>query len=92
MRATLFYMYDERAAGQQGGFMAKKDFSTDRIKMMSDYYQRTFYWPYLVSFQDTLDAVSDIADLWLREFYLEMTRRLQVRSLTKHVAFVSGVV
>lgn len=55
----------------------KKEFSSSQLKELEDFYSRSFFYKYLVSIVPTVLAITDLADLWYREFYLELSRRLQ---------------
>jgi len=55
-----------------------KDFaSSSEVKLLDDYYNKSFYYSYLLNYTGTITALADLGDLWYKEFYLEMSKRLQ---------------
>eukprot|EP00026_Physarum_polycephalum_P001363 Phypoly_transcript_01364.p1 GENE.Phypoly_transcript_01364~~Phypoly_transcript_01364.p1 ORF type:complete len:1135 (+),score=191.05 Phypoly_transcript_01364:297-3407(+) len=60
-----------------GLILKKKEFSSSQVKELEEFYGRSFFYKYLVSIVPTVLAMTDLADLWYREFYLELSRRLQ---------------
>lgn len=57
--------------------LKKKEFSSSQVKELEEFYGRSFFYKYLVSIVPTVLSITDLADLWYREFYLELSRRLQ---------------
>jgi len=55
----------------------KKDYTSQHIKIMEDFYARSFFFEYLLNYANTITSITDLGDLWYREFYLELTKRLQ---------------
>eukprot|EP01111_Echinosteliopsis_oligospora_P015952 TRINITY_DN6483_c0_g1_i1.p1 TRINITY_DN6483_c0_g1~~TRINITY_DN6483_c0_g1_i1.p1 ORF type:complete len:1368 (+),score=367.50 TRINITY_DN6483_c0_g1_i1:181-4284(+) len=55
----------------------KKEWSGSQVKDLEDFYGRSFFYPYLLTLTPTILAITDLADLWYREFYLELSKRLQ---------------
>lgn len=55
----------------------KKELSSKHEKVLDDFYARSFYYQYLLNYTDTLLKITDLGDLWYREFYLELSKRLQ---------------
>lgn len=52
----------------------EKDIQKDQLPDFERFYERTFFYPYVLDFKATLDACTDMSDLWFREFYLEITK------------------
>ena len=59
------------------GFFHKRDLDTDEAKVMESFYKTSLAFPYLLALPKTLSAISDLGDLWYREFYLEVTKQMQ---------------
>jgi len=57
--------------------LKKTDFSSAQIKTLETFYQKSFFYEYLLNYTNTIQACSDLGDLWYREFYLELSKRLQ---------------
>src|SRR5690348_2150799 len=64
----------------------KEDFSSAHIKVMEDFYNRSFFYQYLLNYTGTIMQNTDLGDLWYREFYLELSKRLQVRNISIHLS------
>lgn len=56
---------------------AEKDFSDKDVEALQTWYNTSFYYPYLLDYSGTIRSITDLGDLWYREFYLELTKRLQ---------------
>lgn len=77
-RSILTTLYSERSAGMvKKGLFGDVDFSSEQCKLMQQFYQESFIWPYLLNYSTTLRKASDLASLWYREFYLEISKRIQ---------------
>ena len=74
LRATLQSLLSE---GSSGGLFKKKEIKAEHLEAMQTFHARSFFYPYLLDYAGTVRAASDLGDLWYREFYLEMTKRLQ---------------
>jgi len=55
----------------------KKEFSSSQVRELEDFYGRSFFYKYVVSITPTVLAITDLADLWYKEFYLELSKKLQ---------------
>jgi len=55
----------------------KKDFKENHTKPLEDFYNRSYFYPYLLNYSNTILGSTDLGDLWYREFYLELSKRLQ---------------
>ncbi|KNC47751.1 serine/threonine protein kinase [Thecamonas trahens ATCC 50062] len=49
-----------------------KDLKPDHVALLKSFYERSFFYSYVLDFQGTLRGVTDLAMLWYREFYLEL--------------------
>ncbi len=69
---------DSPARGGNGLlFMGKADLEEEDIRVFSEFYDESFFYPYMIDFSGTLRSVSDISYLWYREIFLENTRCIQ---------------
>ncbi|KAH7700938.1 cytoplasmic FMR1-interacting protein 2-like isoform 5, partial [Aphelenchoides avenae] len=57
----------------------RKDIDQKHLDKMVQFLRISYYWPALLHLPYTLDHCCDLAQLWFREFYLEMTmgKRIQ---------------
>lgn len=53
----------------------KKEFSSSQVKELEDFYNRSHFYQQLSHLTPTIVAITDLADLWYREFYLELSKR-----------------
>eukprot|EP01113_Clastostelium_recurvatum_P001498 TRINITY_DN1060_c0_g1_i3.p1 TRINITY_DN1060_c0_g1~~TRINITY_DN1060_c0_g1_i3.p1 ORF type:complete len:1328 (-),score=521.15 TRINITY_DN1060_c0_g1_i3:101-4084(-) len=54
-----------------------KDWTSGQLKDLQVFYNKSFFYKYLLNITETVTASTDLADLWYREFYLELSKRLQ---------------
>lgn len=47
------------------------------MRELEDFYSRSFFYKYVLSITSTVLATTDLADLWYKEFYLELSKKLQ---------------
>eukprot|EP01114_Cavostelium_apophysatum_P018213 TRINITY_DN5592_c0_g1_i1.p1 TRINITY_DN5592_c0_g1~~TRINITY_DN5592_c0_g1_i1.p1 ORF type:complete len:1338 (-),score=458.14 TRINITY_DN5592_c0_g1_i1:118-4131(-) len=55
----------------------KKEYKAAQTKVLEDFYDRSFFYSYLLDYSGTILAASDLGDLWYKEFYLELSKKLQ---------------
>lgn len=55
----------------------KKDYSSSHVKLLEEFYERSFFYRYLLNYTGTILSATDLGDLWYKEFYLELSKRLQ---------------
>lgn len=78
VRTIVYGFVSHRILGLKKTEYSDKDFSgSSAMKVLEDYLQRSFYYPYLLDYTGTILKATDLADLWYREFYLELSKRLQ---------------
>lgn len=80
IRSILSTLFSERSPGMQSkGLlgMGKKDFDSNQVTEMKEFYDSTFMWSYLLNFNFSLRKAANLADLWYREFYLEISKKIQ---------------
>ncbi|RKP00962.1 hypothetical protein CXG81DRAFT_12588 [Caulochytrium protostelioides] len=68
---------NERAKGMKGGLMREKDLKETQVTELQAFYQRSMLFPEMLDFASTVQRCSDLSDLWLREFYLELSKQVQ---------------
>lgn len=76
MRTMVRSIYDPRNQFRAGMF-SKKDLEKEDLQLMETFYNNSLSFQYLLNYSDTLHANSDLADLWYREFYLELSGQIQ---------------
>lgn len=52
----------------------RKDMDATHVKVIEEFLQSSFIWSYVMNLHWTLESCCNLAQLWYREFYLEMTR------------------
>ncbi|KAJ1421295.1 cytoplasmic FMR1-interacting, partial [Ochromonadaceae sp. CCMP2298] len=62
---------------QKASFFGKSDLERTDVQLLQAFHADSFYFSYLLDYAHTLTAVSDLGDLWYREYFLEMTRCIQ---------------
>lgn len=78
LRAQITSLYDTRSdVRRKSSIFAKADLERIDIELFVKFNIDSFYFPYLLNYSNTLRTISDLGDLWYREFYLEMTRSIQ---------------
>ena len=77
MRATARALYDERSPHIKGGMMHEAPLSKEIIKEMSAFVSASACFPYLLRLSSTLQELGDVSVLWMREFFLELSQRVQ---------------
>ena len=78
MRTMVRAVYDDKSSARaSAGFFNKKDLDNSEAATMEAFYKSSLYFPYLLGFNFTVSEISDLGDLWYREFYLEVTRQIQ---------------
>eukprot|EP00004_Rigifila_ramosa_P010810 TRINITY_DN2288_c0_g1_i2.p1 TRINITY_DN2288_c0_g1~~TRINITY_DN2288_c0_g1_i2.p1 ORF type:complete len:1415 (+),score=362.60 TRINITY_DN2288_c0_g1_i2:563-4246(+) len=59
------------------GIFADKDFKPEQAQALEQFYADSARFEPLITFSETLRQAGDLGDLWYREFYLEITKRIQ---------------
>ncbi|KAL9642946.1 hypothetical protein ABK040_010639 [Willaertia magna] len=78
IRAIISTLYSDRSPGMQSkGLFSKKDFTDSHVEILQEFYKKTFIWNYLLNYSTSLRRASDLSDLWYREFYLEISKKIQ---------------
>lgn len=55
----------------------KADLERTDVEIFDRFYQDSFYFPYLLNYCQHIREISDLSELWYREFYLELTKCIQ---------------
>eukprot|EP01117_Protostelium_nocturnum_P005158 TRINITY_DN1874_c0_g1_i1.p1 TRINITY_DN1874_c0_g1~~TRINITY_DN1874_c0_g1_i1.p1 ORF type:complete len:1354 (-),score=489.30 TRINITY_DN1874_c0_g1_i1:93-4154(-) len=55
----------------------KHDWKDGVNKQMETFYNRSYFFDYLLNLSSTILQMTDMGDLWYREFYLELGKKLQ---------------
>ncbi|GAM27817.1 hypothetical protein SAMD00019534_109930 [Acytostelium subglobosum LB1] len=55
----------------------KKEFSSTQFSELETLHRSAYFYRYLVNLSHTINHITDLADLWYREFYLELNNRVQ---------------
>lgn len=78
IRAIISSIASDRSQGmKKTSIFGSVDFDSSQIKILDEFYDKSYFWPYLVAFNTSCRKASDLSDLWYREFYLELSRRIQ---------------
>lgn len=76
-------MLESLIADKSGGKRTlRKDIDGACLVQIDQFHKTSFYWPFLLSFSETLQKCCDLSQLWYREFYLEMTMGRKVNKCT----------
>lgn len=74
IRSMIYAFITQRGKKEQ---FNEKDFPESNLKGLKEFYNTSFYYPYLIEYSNTIRTITDLADLWYREFYLALTKCLQ---------------
>ncbi|XP_059150465.1 cytoplasmic FMR1-interacting protein-like [Physella acuta] len=66
VRTMLESLIDEKSGG-------KKNLRKEHIAAIEEFHRKSFFWHYLLNFNESLFNCGDLSQLWYREFFLEMT-------------------
>ncbi|KCV67791.1 hypothetical protein H696_05733 [Fonticula alba] len=77
LRALLDSVYNEKAPGMRGGFMKDKDLSSEQAGLLDAVFQEAHFFPVMLSFGASVEAASDLSELWYKEFYLGLRKEIQ---------------
>jgi len=86
IRALLEYCISDKSKGMQGGFLKEKDFSNNHVTDVFYFLENSFFFPKMMNYFGLIQEVSDLSDLWYKEFYLELTKQIQVFNYS-HISF-----
>eukprot|EP01119_Soliformovum_irregulare_P019520 TRINITY_DN6199_c0_g1_i4.p1 TRINITY_DN6199_c0_g1~~TRINITY_DN6199_c0_g1_i4.p1 ORF type:complete len:1378 (-),score=485.69 TRINITY_DN6199_c0_g1_i4:58-4191(-) len=60
-----------------GLLVKRKEISSKYVGILEAFYQKSSFYKYLLDYSNTILQCSDLGDLWYKEFYLELSKRLQ---------------
>ncbi|XP_041358058.1 cytoplasmic FMR1-interacting protein-like isoform X2 [Gigantopelta aegis] len=67
-------MLESLIADKSGGKKTlRKDIDTQHFAHIDDFHKQSFFWNYILSFNESLHNCCDLSQLWYREFFLELT-------------------
>ncbi|KAL3880811.1 hypothetical protein ACJMK2_033018 [Sinanodonta woodiana] len=76
VRTMLESLISDKSGGKK---TLRKDIDYQHFITMDNFHKNSFFWDYLLNFNESLFNCCDLSQLWYREFFLEMTmgRRIQ---------------
>ena len=77
LRSLVRSLYDEQSPAIKSGIGRDPDLPKQTVGEMRAFYSSTALFPYLLRLPSTLQQLSNVSYLWLREFYLELSKRSQ---------------
>lgn len=51
----------------------RKDIDSQYLRTIETLHKNSFFWSYLLNYNESLQNICDLSQLWYREYYLEMT-------------------
>jgi len=73
-------MLESLTADKSGGKRTlRKDIDGSALMLIDAFHRNSFFWNYLLNFNESLQQCCDLSQLWYREFYLEMTMGKQIQ-------------
>eukprot|EP01137_Pigoraptor_chileana_P010276 Opistho-2@59637 len=79
VRTMLESCFNEKAIANRKTTFGDKDFSSRLIKEMESFFRKSFYYPLLMNFEQTIYDCTDLSQLWYREFFLELTMGARIQ-------------
>ena len=73
-------MLESLIADKSGGKKTlRKEIDINHLQIIDNFHKTSFFWNYLLNFNESLHKCCDLSQLWYREFFLEMTmgKRIQ---------------
>jgi cytoplasmic FMR1 interacting protein len=78
LRTMVRAFYDDNSELRQGfGMLNREDLKREDLDSLRSFYEASFAFPYLLNLGGTLRDLSDLGDLWFREYHLELTKCIQ---------------
>lgn len=76
VRTMLESLIAEKSGGKK---TLRKDIDYQHLLTIDNFHKTSFFWNYLLNFNESLQRCCDLSQLWYREFFLEMTmgKRIQ---------------
>ncbi|ETO13186.1 component of scar regulatory complex, partial [Reticulomyxa filosa] len=77
LRRLVFHVCSEDSKGMSGGMFAKKDLKWNEKTAFDNVFAMLWFVSPLCDYARTLQAASNLSELWFREFYLNITDCIQ---------------
>lgn len=78
LRIQVRGIYDEKSsARQKQSFFGRVELEKEDIALLQKFYYESYHYLYMLNYTGVLLSISDLSDLWYREFFLEMTNCVQ---------------
>lgn len=78
LRIQIRAIYDEKSsARQKQSFFGRVELEKEDIALLQKFYYESYHYLYMLNYSGVLLSISDLSDLWYREFFLEMTNCVQ---------------
>ncbi|KAH6563780.1 hypothetical protein BASA62_008306 [Batrachochytrium salamandrivorans] len=77
IRTLLDFIFNEKSKGMKGGLIKEKTFKDIQVVEMQRFFDESFFYLPMIRLQETIRDCSDLSTLWFKEFYLELSRKVQ---------------
>ncbi|KAI9357327.1 cytoplasmic fragile-X interacting family-domain-containing protein [Zopfochytrium polystomum] len=77
VRTFLDFASNAKSKGMKGSLLREKDFKDAQVVQIENFLNESFFYSHMQEWIDTIQKCSDLSDLWLKEFYLELSKRVQ---------------
>ena len=75
LRMFVYSLYAPRLNGKRA--FSDKELSKENLKVFEDFYHRSYFYHLLMDYPSFIIKITDLGDLWYREYYLEKTKKIQ---------------
>jgi cytoplasmic FMR1 interacting protein len=78
LRIQIRAIYDEKSsARQKQSFFGRAELEKEDVALLKKFYYESYHYLYMMNYSGVLLSISDLSDLWYREFFLELTSCVQ---------------
>lgn len=78
LRIQIRAIYDEKSsARQKQSFFGRAELEKEDVALLQKFYYDSYHYLYMLNYSGVLLSISDLSDLWYREFFLELTNCVQ---------------
>lgn len=78
LRIQIRAIYDEKSsARQKKSFFGRAELEKEDVALLQNFYYESYNYLYMLNYSGVLLSMSDLSDLWYREFFLELTSCVQ---------------
>jgi cytoplasmic FMR1 interacting protein len=79
LRSLVHMLYDEQSSvrRKEGIFFSRSELRSEDIQLLIAFYNESYFYSYLLNLSGNIRELSDVGDLWYREFYLELAKCVQ---------------